>query len=105
MSFGQRFTITPMQLVKAAAAIANEGKLVTPHVVKEIENPDTGTVKTIQTNEERQVISEDTANKIKDMMKSVVETGGGKYAQVKGYEIGGKQEHQKQIQITQKTDM
>ena len=90
MSFGQRFTITPMQLVKAAAAIANEGKLVTPHVVKEIENPDTGTVKTIQTNEERQGISEDTANKIKDMMKSVVETGGGKYAQVKGYEIGGK---------------
>ena len=90
MSFGQRFTITPMQVVKAAAAIANEGKLVTPHVVKEIENPDTGTVKTIQTNEERQVISEDTANKIKDMMKSVVETGGGKYAQVKGYEIGGK---------------
>lgn len=90
MSFGQRFTITPMQLVKAAAAIANEGKLVTPHVVKEIENPDTGTVKTIQTNEERQVISEDTANKIKDLMKSVVETGGGKYAQVKGYEIGGK---------------
>lgn len=90
MSFGQRFTITPMQFVKAAAAIANEGKLVTPHVVKEIENPDTGTVKTIQTNEERQVISEDTANKIKDMMKSVVETGGGKYAQVKGYEIGGK---------------
>lgn len=90
ISFGQRFTITPMQLVKAAAAIANEGKLVTPHVVKEIENPDTGTVKTIQTNEERQVISEDTANKIKDMMKSVVETGGGKYAQVKGYEIGGK---------------
>lgn len=90
MSFGQRFTITPMQLVKAAAAIANEGKLVTPHVVKEIENPDTGTVKTIQTNEERQAISEDTANKIKDMMKSVVETGGGKYAQVKGYEIGGK---------------
>ena len=90
MSFGQRFTITPMQLVKAAAAIANEGKLVTPHVVKEIENTDTGTVKTIQTNEERQAISEDTANKIKDMMKSVVETGGGKYAQVKGYEIGGK---------------
>lgn len=90
MSFGQRFTITPMQLVKAAAAIANDGKLVTPHVVKEIENPDTGTVKTIQTNEERQVISADTANKIKDMMKSVVETGGGKYAQVKGYEIGGK---------------
>ena len=90
MSFGQRFTITPMQLVKAAAAVANEGKLVTPHVVKEIENPDTGTVKTIQANEERQVISADTANKIKDMMKSVVETGGGKYAQVKGYEIGGK---------------
>lgn len=90
MSFGQRFAITPMQLVKAVGAIANDGVLVTPHVVKEIENPDTGTITTKETNEIRQVISVDTANKMKDMMQSVVEQGGGKYAQVKGYSIGGK---------------
>lgn len=90
MSFGQRFTITPMQLVTAISSIANDGKIVTPHVVKQIENPDTGTVTNVETKEVRQVISTETANKMKDMMKSVVEEGGGKYAQVKGYTIGGK---------------
>lgn len=90
MSFGQRFTITPMQLVKAVGAIANDGVLVTPHIVKQIENPDTGTTQDVATNEIRQVISKETASTMTDMMKSVVEEGGGKYAKVKGYVIGGK---------------
>ena len=90
MSFGQRFTITPLQLVTAVSAIANEGKMVVPHVVDRIENPDTGTITNIETKEVRQVISKETADKMKDMMKSVVEDGGGQYAQVKGYTIGGK---------------
>ena len=90
MSFGQRFTITPMQLVKAVSAIANDGVMLTPHVVKKIVNNDTGAVTTIEKNEERQVISKDTADKMKDMMKDVVEVGGGSYAKVQGYTIGGK---------------
>ena len=90
MSFGQRFTITPMQLVKAASAIANDGVMVTPHVVGKIKNNDTGYTKTIETNLERQVISKDTSEKMKDMMKDVVEKGGGTYAKVEGYTIGGK---------------
>ena len=90
MSFGQRFTITPMQLVKAASAIANDGVMVTPHVVGKIKNNDTGYTKTIETNLERQVISKDTSEKMKDMMKDVVEKGGGSYAKVEGYTIGGK---------------
>lgn len=90
MSFGQRFTITPLQLVRAVSAIVNDGVLVTPHVVDRIENPTTGTITTIETTETRQVISSETANKVKDMMKDVVEVGGGRYAKVQGYEIGGK---------------
>ncbi len=90
MSFGQRFTITPMQLVKAVCAIANNGVMVTPHVVKEIENPETGTIKTIETNQEKQVISSATAQKMKSIMQSVVEDGGGSHAKVIGYTIGGK---------------
>ena len=90
MSFGQRFTITPLQLVRAVSAIVNDGVLVTPHVVDRIENPTTGTITTIETTETRQVISAETANKVKDMMKDVVEVGGGRYAKVQGYEIGGK---------------
>ncbi|MBR3134699.1 MAG: PASTA domain-containing protein [Clostridia bacterium] len=90
MSFGQRFTITPMQLVKAVSAIANEGVMVTPHIVKKIENTNTGTITNIETVEEKQVISKTVANNMKDIMKDVVEKGGGTYAQVSGYTIGGK---------------
>ena len=90
MSFGQRFTITPLQLIAAISSVANDGVLVTPHVVKQIENPETGTITNVDTKEVRQVISEDTADKMKSMMQSVVEEGGGSYAQVKGYSIGGK---------------
>lgn len=90
MSFGQRFTITPMQLVKAVSAIANDGMMLTPHVVKKIVNNDTGTVTTVEKQEERQVISKDTADKMKSMMKDVVEVGGGSYAKVAGYTVGGK---------------
>lgn len=90
MSFGQRFTITPMQLVKAISAIANGGVMVTPHVVDRIENTETGNITTIQTNRERQMVSKDTAEKLKGMMKDVVEKGGGNFAKVSGYTIGGK---------------
>ena len=90
MSFGQRFTITPLQLITAISSVANDGVLVTPHVVKQIENPETGTITNVETKEVRQVISEDTADKMKSIMQSVVEEGGGSYAQVKGYSIGGK---------------
>ena len=90
MSFGQRFNITPIQLVKAVSAIANEGVMCTPHIAKQIENTDTGTITTIEAQQEKQVISKQTALKIKDIMKDVVEKGGGTYAQVQGYTIGGK---------------
>jgi len=90
MSFGQRFSITPMQLVKAVSAIANGGNLITPHIVKSIENTDTGTITNIETKIERQVISKDTSDKMKSIMKDVVKVGGGTYAQVQGYTIGGK---------------
>mgnify|MGYP001135243966 CR=1 FL=1 len=90
MSFGQRFTITPLQMITAASAIANNGVLVQPRIVKSIENPDTGAVTNIDVKEVRQVISSETATKVRSMMQSVVTDGGGKYGSVKGYAIGGK---------------
>lgn len=90
MSFGQRFSITPLQLITAVSAIANDGVLVTPKIVKQIENVDTGSITTVDTEEVRQVISAETAAQVKGMMKSVVVNGTGKYAAVEGYEIGGK---------------
>ena len=90
MSFGQRFSISPLQLITAVSAICNDGVLVEPRIVKKVENTDTSSVENLETKEIRQVISKDTADKVKDMMLSVVEKGTGKWAKVDGYTIGGK---------------
>lgn len=90
MSFGQRFTITPLQMITAACAIANDGVLVKPRIVTKIENPDTGAVTNIEALEVRQVVSSETASKVRDMMQSVVTDGGGQSGAVAGYSIGGK---------------
>lgn len=90
MSFGQRFTITPLQMITAACAIANDGVLVKPRIVTKIENPDTGVVTNIDVQEVRKVVSSETAAKVRNMMESVVTDGGGKLGAVKGYSIAGK---------------
>ena len=90
ISFGQRFEISPLQLITAVSAICNDGVLVKPKIVKQIENTDTGSIEIVETEKIRQVISKETADNIKNMMSSVVIDGTGKRAQVKGYSIGGK---------------
>ena len=90
MSFGQRFTITPLQMCTAVCAIVNDGNLVQPKLVKSMTNTDTGEVTTFGTNTVRQVLSAQTSSKMKSMMQSVVTDGTGKQAQVEGYSIGGK---------------
>ena len=90
MSFGQRFTITPLQMITAICAIANNGNLLQPKIVKSMTNTDTGEVTNFDTTKIRQVLSTQTANQVKSMMKSVVTDGTGKNAQVQGYSIGGK---------------
>ncbi|MBR2289804.1 MAG: PASTA domain-containing protein [Clostridia bacterium] len=90
MSFGQRFSITPLQLITAVSAISNGGTLIEPKIVKQIENTDNGSISTMDTVEIRKVISEETASQVRDMMLSVVELGTGGRAKVTGYEVGGK---------------
>lgn len=90
ISFGQRFTITPLQMVSAVSAISNNGILMKPRIVKEVTNTDTGTVTTVDTKQIRQVISSETAQTMLSMMESVVTDGGGKYGQVAGYSVAGK---------------
>lgn len=90
MSFGQRFKITPLQMITAVAAVANDGVLMTPRIAKEIKNTDTGAITTIEPEKIRQVISKETASQLLDMLQTVVDSGTGSYAQVKGYSIAGK---------------
>ncbi len=90
MSFGQRFTITPLQMCTAICAIANDGYLLKPQIIKSMTNTDTGEVTDFDKKVVRQVISSKTAEKIKSMMESVVTDGTGQNAKVEGYSIGGK---------------
>lgn len=89
-SFGQRFNITPIQLITAVSSLANDGVLVTPQIVSKVVNNDTGAVTSTNTNEVRQVVSKETANSVIDMMEYVVTNGTGKKGAVKGYTIAGK---------------
>ncbi len=88
-SFGQGILITPIQMVQAFTALANQGKMVHPHLVQSVIHPD-GKTETIETKEAGQIISAKTANTVSAMLVSVVENGHGKKAGVPGYYIAGK---------------
>lgn len=90
VSFGQRFEITPLQLVTAVSAIANGGDLITPRVVKQVRDSQTGEIRDVPVNKKGTVISKETSDKVLSMMESVVAEGTGKNAKVAGYRIGGK---------------
>lgn len=90
MSFGQRFKITPLQMITAVCAVANDGVLMKPRLVKEVKNTDTGAISTIETTAVRQVISKTTAETMMNLLETVVTEGSGKYAKIKGYSIAGK---------------
>ena len=90
ISFGQRFEITPIQLVTAISSIVNGGKLLTPRVVKSVIDTKTGEAQELKVEEKNKTISEETSEKVRSMMESVVSEGTGKNSKVEGYRIGGK---------------
>lgn len=91
ISFGQRFEITPLQLVRAVSSIVNGGKLLQPRVVKAVINSQTGEKQEFEPIVlAKNVVSKETSQKVLSMMESVVASGTGKNAQVLGYTVGGK---------------
>ena len=90
ISFGQRFEITPIQLVTAISSIVNGGNLLTPRVVKSVIDTKTGEEQEIPVNTRATSISKETSEKVLSMMESVVAEGTGKNAKVEGFRVGGK---------------
>ena len=90
MGFGQAIAITPMQLITAASAIANDGVMMQPHFVKELTDKDGNIVVTYAPKIKRKVISKETADEMLDIMYNQVENYGGRTARIQGYRIGGK---------------
>lgn len=89
-SFGQTVKPTPIQLVRAIAAVVNGGYLLEPHVVSEVVDSDGNVVQKNSRTVVRQVISEETSKTMCQLIESVVTEGTAKNAQVVGYRIGGK---------------
>ena len=90
ISFGQRFEITPIQMITAVSTIANKGTYIKPRIVKQIIDSQTGEVTEVPSEKTEGVISQKTAEDVLSMMGTVVAEGTGKNAQVAGYSIGGK---------------
>jgi stage V sporulation protein D (sporulation-specific penicillin-binding protein) len=102
-SFGQSFTITPIQMATAISAVANGGYLVTPHLVSSIVDGENNIIKKIDTVVKRQVISEDTSKKINAMLEETVSNGTAKNGYIKGYRLGGKTGTSEKLRKTQET--
>ena len=90
ISFGQRFEITPLQMITAVSSIANKGVYIKPRIVKSIQNSVTGEITEMPVETGEQIISKENAEKVLSMMNSVVSEGTGKNAKVEGYQVGGK---------------
>ncbi len=90
-SFGQGVSVTPIQQITAVSAAINGGTLIKPYIVKSLNEPETNTViKNFESEIKRKVISEDTSEKVRYALESVVTNGTGRNAFIDGYRVGGK---------------
>ena len=90
-SFGQNFKISPIAHLTAINTVANDGKLVTPHFIKEIRDNEGNVIFTYETKVKRQVFSSETCKTVSDILEEGVSTAGGsKAAYVAGYRIAAK---------------
>lgn len=90
MSIGQSIAVTPLQMVQAYSAIANGGKMVKPHLIASIKNPDGTDYKTTDVEYAGEPVNQKVADEVKGMMEKEVSEGGGGNARVPGYHMGGK---------------
>jgi cell division protein FtsI (penicillin-binding protein 3) len=91
IAFGQGISVTALQLITAAAALANDGLMMQPYLVQAVTDPNGQPLRTFQPQAVRQVVSSDTARAVRRMMRSAIQPGGtGVEADLAGYEVGGK---------------
>lgn len=89
-SFGQRFTVNPMQMICGLASTINGGYLYQPYFVASITDENNTTIEQTEPTVVRQVVSEQTSDRVRAILQTVVEQGSAVNARVAGYTIGGK---------------
>ena len=90
MSFGQSFQITPIQMATTVSSLVNGGIRVTPHLAVEVMDSEGNQVEKFAYKTESGIVSEQTSETMRMLLKSVVEEGSGKNGYIEGYSIGGK---------------
>jgi len=90
LSYGQGISVTPIQLVSAIATIVNGGNLITPHVVRQIQDDEGNIIFAADNKVKRKIFSEQTSKEMCEIMQSVVDEGTGKAGYIAGYRVGGK---------------
>ncbi|MBP2653098.1 MAG: spoVD 1 [Firmicutes bacterium] len=90
MAIGQSIAVTPIQLISAAAAVANGGKLLRPQLVREVRDKDGNITRCFYPDIINTVVNEKTAQAVKGILENVVEQGTGRNAYVEGFRVAGK---------------
>ena len=90
MSMGQSIAVTPLQLVTAVAAVANDGQRLRPQIVREVKGKDGEIIRSFTPDIINQVVDVATAQEVKKVLESVVANGTGKNAYIEGFRIAGK---------------
>ena len=90
IGFGQSVAVTPIQMITAACAVVNGGRLMKPYLVEAIEDGDGNVLEQTSPKVVSTPISAETSATMRKLLYGVVENGGGKNAKVNGYAIGGK---------------
>jgi len=89
-TFGQTFTVTPIQMITAVAAAVNGGYLMEPYIIKQVSDSEGNIIEATEPTVRRQAISAGTSATVRSILRNVVENGTGTNAQIRGYSIGGK---------------
>lgn len=90
IGFGQSITVTPIQMITAASAVVNGGKLLKPYICEEVIAQDGEVLQRAVPKVVAQPISEETSALMRMLLEGVVEDGGGRNAAIDGFRIGGK---------------
>ena len=89
-SFGQRFTVTPLQMITAFSSVINGGNLYQPYVVQSVSDASGAVIQNTEPTLIRQVVSQETSRRCRAILETVVSEGTGHNAYQAGYRIGGK---------------
>jgi len=103
--FGQNFSVTPMQMIAGIAAVANDGKLMQPYIVKQYVDSEGNVIKTVDPVEKRQIISQETSDILSEILEDVVTDGTGSNAYAKGFRVAGKTGTTEKIDKQNKTGL